>query len=397
MKFSQQNTPLLHRANSIKNHLIMQWGGGGQKQYCLGTSTITLIQCPKCSYIFNSTFDLEAIAKEYQSQGYYSRKIVSKVMNENIQSIKNTILRYINQDSVCLEIAPGSGDMVLALIDFVKYFYTVDPSLVSLEFEKANNLQHIQAFFNYKTIKETLQHKVNFILFRHLLEHINTPLNFLKDVVDLVENNGIIYIEVPNIEEFIKHKRFYEIFNDHCGYYQKNTLINTLENLGCTFLDEIFLYRGQHMGLFFQKKENPNIKKQCDFIIYPNLNNLFNENIILLNQLIQPYKNIAIYGAGAHGNTIATFLSQENLQNIKKCFDLDKRKQGQYLQNSAIQIVEPNKQNFTDIDCIIIAAPLYEEEVQHSLRERGFKGNIILTEKEIKSQKNNQYKVSTNS
>ena len=66
---------------------------------------------------------------------------------------------------------------------------------------------------------------------------------------------------------------------------------------------------------------------------------------------------------------------------------MDKRKQGQYLQNSAIQIVEPNKQNFTDIDCIIIAAPLYEEEVRHSLRERGFKGNIILTEKEIKSQK----------
>lgn len=35
-------------------------------------------------------------------------------------------------------------------------------------------------------------------------------------------------------------------------------------------------------------------------------------------QLIQPYKDIAIYGAGAHGNTIATFLNQENLQNIKR-------------------------------------------------------------------------------
>ncbi|KQI14055.1 SAM-dependent methlyltransferase, partial [Campylobacter coli CVM 41953] len=76
------------------------------------------------------------------------------------------------------------------------------------------------------------------------------------DVVKLLENNGIIYIEVPNIEEIIEHKRFYDIFNDHCGYYQKNVLINTLKSLGCEFIDEIYLFRGQHMGLFFRKNTN---------------------------------------------------------------------------------------------------------------------------------------------
>ncbi|HEC2671243.1 TPA: SAM-dependent methyltransferase, partial [Campylobacter jejuni] len=72
---------------------------------------------------------------------------------------------------------------------------------------------------------------------------------------------------------------------------------------------------------------------------------------------------------------------------IKKCFDLDVRKQGMYLQNSSIIIQEPNIKNFKDLEAIIIAAPLYEEEIIKSLREKGYKGDIIATEKNILLQK----------
>ncbi|EAL1918852.1 SAM-dependent methyltransferase, partial [Campylobacter jejuni] len=54
-------------------------------------------------------------------------------MSNNIKTIKDKCLNYINKNSICLEIAPGSGDMVNALIRNVKFMYTVDPSLVSLE------------------------------------------------------------------------------------------------------------------------------------------------------------------------------------------------------------------------------------------------------------------------
>lgn len=354
--------------------------GGG---YCKGSNTITFTQCQDCGYIYNSTFDLNKISKEYQSEGYFSRKIVSKDMSNNVKMIKDKCLKYINKNNICLEIAPGSGDMVNALIHDVKFMYTIDPSLVSLEIENINNLKHIHGFFNYSILKDKLEYKINFIMFRHLLEHINTPLNFLKDVVKLLENNGIIYIEVPNIKEFIEYRRFYEIFNDHCGYYQKNILINTLKSLGCEFIDEIFLYREQHMGLFFRKNTNIRYKYKLDFKLFDkNIYISFQENIRKLNNLLHDYKNIAIYGSGAHGNTIITFI--DNPEKIKKCFDLDIRKQGMYLQNSSIIIQEPNIENFKDLEAIIIAAPLYEEEIIRSLREKGYKGDIITTEKELK-------------
>lgn len=46
--------------------------GGG---YCKGSNTITFIQCQD---FYNSIFDLNKFSKEYQSEGYFSRKIVSK-------------------------------------------------------------------------------------------------------------------------------------------------------------------------------------------------------------------------------------------------------------------------------------------------------------------------------
>lgn len=54
-----------------------------------------------------------------------------------------------------------------------------------------------------------------------------------------------------------------------------------------------------------------------------------------------------------------------------------------YLQNSSIIIQEPNIENFKDLKAIIIAAPLYEEEIIKSLRKKGYKGDIITMEKEI--------------
>ncbi|EAH7716235.1 SAM-dependent methyltransferase, partial [Campylobacter jejuni] len=133
----------------------------------------------------------------------------------------------------------------------------------------------------------------------------------------------------------------------------------------------------------FRKNTNICDINKLNFKLFDkNIYTLFQENIRKLNNLLHDYNNIAIYGSGAHGNTIITFI--DNSEKIKKCFDLDIRKQGMYLQNSSIIIQEPNIENFKDLEAIIIAAPLYEEEIIRSLREKGYKGDIIATEKELK-------------
>lgn len=93
--------------------------GGG---YYKGNNTITFTQYQDYGYIYNSAFNLNKISKEYQSEGYFSRKIVSKAMGNNIKTIKDKISKIYQQNSTYLEVAPGSADMVNALIHDVKIY-----------------------------------------------------------------------------------------------------------------------------------------------------------------------------------------------------------------------------------------------------------------------------------
>lgn len=150
---------------------------------------------------------------------------------------------------------------------------------------------------------------------------------------------------------------------------------------GFTLFDEIYPYREQHMGLFFKKNETI-CESKHPIQLYENFH--FEFYINKLNEMLLNYKNIAIYGAGAHGNSLINFLSNKNKQKIQKCFDLDERKQGKFLQFSNAEIEKPNIENLKNIDCIVIAAPLYEQEIIKYLRNSGYNKDIITTETEIK-------------
>ena len=53
---------------------------------------LALSQCKACGFMFNADFNADAINEQYASQGYISRKIVSKAMSSNIATIKDAIL-----------------------------------------------------------------------------------------------------------------------------------------------------------------------------------------------------------------------------------------------------------------------------------------------------------------
>ncbi|HEF1386138.1 TPA: class I SAM-dependent methyltransferase, partial [Campylobacter jejuni] len=169
-----------------------------------------------------------------------------------------------------------------------------------------------------------------------------------------------------------------------CGYYSKNTIINVMLKLNFTLLEDIILHNGDILGLIFKKELSKPQNILYPIELFDNTAEKFSLNIQKLNNLLNNYNSIGIYGAGSQGCSLPCYINQANCIKIKKCFDLDTRKQGMYLQNSSIIIQEPNIENFKDLEAIIIVAPLYEEEIIKSLREKGYKGDIITTEKELK-------------
>ncbi len=268
----------------------------GDENYARGDCTMDFQQCLECGFIFNHAFNLAKMKEAYTSEEYYQQKNFTPFLSKTILKIKDKIRSLAQEDSVFLEIAPGHCDLLRALARESKFIYSVDPSPSAFGYSKPENSFHIKDFFNAKRIKEQTKHKVDFIIFRHLLEHIETPGEFLKDIVDFLDFGGKIYIEVPNALEIFEHKKFYEFFHDHFGLFEENVLVNALRTLGCELIDKIFLYEEQHMGLFFEKKRDlaPQV---LPFELFKD-EFLFDESIKKLNAYLANYESIAIMGGG---------------------------------------------------------------------------------------------------
>lgn len=295
-------------------------------------------------------------------------------------------MNYAKNTDIFLEIAPGRGDLALALSRDVSFIYTIDPSESSLNYNKTENMKHVQGFFSKKFLDEQIDNKVNFIIFRHLLEHIHNPKDFLKDIVEYLDTNGMIYLEVPNAHDILRYKRFIDIYHNHCGYYQEATLINTMNHLGCKLIEKIKYFDEQHIGLFFQKKQIDNFKQP--FILYKNMEDNFNIEIKYINDILSRYKNIGIYGAGVQGHTLINHLNYENLSKIVCAFEINKDKVGKYMVNSNILINYPNWKSLKKMDCLIMAIPsheayAYENEILNFIRKGYFQGDVIRTAKGI--------------
>lgn len=317
---------------ATQNYDALNGGGGvyNPHSYCKGDLKLEVMQCLDCSYVYNALFDREKMHKAYSGKSYITPRAISNTMSSHIAKLSTKIKSY--SLGVGLEIAPGSCDLVQALAGDFDFFYTIDPSYTPQELLKnERNICHIQSLFDYEKISNALKHKIDFIIFRHLIEHIDTPKDFLKDVVRLVKDGGMIYIETPNAKEIFESLRFYEIRHEHCGYWDLVALNNVLADLGCELVESVEFYDGQWIGLFF-KKTGQRTQKRPMIIYDENLTLKLNAQIEKLHQLLEPYENIAIYGAGGHANSLLSYLDEKTCLKIKMAIDKDERRIGTYLQ-----------------------------------------------------------------
>lgn len=267
--------------------------------YCKGNLEIQIVQCNQCGYIYNVKFDNDKMQKAYYSGEYITPIALSNTMNSYIKFLRDKIKQYAKRDSIFLEIAPGGCDLIFALSKDFKYIYSIDPSVTSsILLKETQNIQHIKDCFSYDRINQKLSHKIDFIISRHLIEHIDTPKEFLEDMVKIIANNGIIYLETPNVLNIFESKRFYEIRHEHCGYYQNATLINIMKEFGCELLECLSLYDGQWLGWFFKKNNNFYQPKENFEIFDEALGIELSEEKKKLEHYLLNYEKIAIYGGG---------------------------------------------------------------------------------------------------
>ena len=195
-----------------------------------------------------------------------------------------------------------------------------------------------------------MHRQVGLLVCRHVIEHIQDPFEFLKDIHSCVELDTLVFFETPRLEWILQNRAFYDFFYEHCNYFTEQSIRILFARAGFEILDITKAF-GEQYQLIFAKPYKIASKK--DFI--------FNHN-----DKFKDFKSVAIWGAGAKGVTMASILD-----NVVCVIDINPKKQNCFIPASTLEILSPeNAFKKHRIDCVLVMNPNYLEEVKKVVRDK---------------------------
>lgn len=201
-------------------------------------------RCDNCGFVFLYPRMTPEMEKEFYENKYrseYHTQHPEELWQTSIPEAKKRVARFtslFSKDTHLLEIGCASGYFLFEIKDYVKSVIGVELTKEYVEYAKSKGL-------NVKeSLDEVPDNSYDLIVMFHILEHIDDPINFLKEVKKKLSQNGKLIIEVPNVDDILvsvykikNHLDFYwEIAHNY--YFSKTTLGKVMEIAGYQY--EIF-------------------------------------------------------------------------------------------------------------------------------------------------------------
>lgn len=200
-----------------------------------------IMKCESCGFLLTSPRPADSeIGKYYESEDYISHSNTKKslfsrayqlVRNKAVRDKRKWVEQYAKKGSI-LDMGCGTGHF---LNECAQNGWTISGVEVS-EVARANaKTEHgIEPFSSLEEIDAGT--KVDAITLWHVLEHLPDPESYLEKFNDLLNDNGVLLIAVPNHESFdAKHYGVHWAAWDvpiHFWHFSKSSMTRLVEQSG---------------------------------------------------------------------------------------------------------------------------------------------------------------------
>lgn len=311
----------------------------------------------------NSDFGFISLKKNnksgiYENEFFDSSKIIYDANYDNEQSnsvvFRNHLANIIELmipymiDKKVIEVGCGKGHFFDMLISKGIDCLGCDPTYTG------NSKRIVKKFFS-----KELNLSGDFIILRHVLEHIQDPISFLKMINEVNGKSALIYIEVPDFNWIIKNQTYFDIFYEHVNYFRPIDF----QNIFGSIIDQGLVFGGQYQYVIakLESIRNPpyqfGLEDDVDPISFLKLKDL-------AEYLTLSKKKIFIWGAASKGVILAIHLDSLGVP-IENLIDININKQNKYIPITGIRVISPQEfiqQNTSAI--LVIANPNYENEIK---------------------------------
>lgn len=303
---------------------------------------VCLIEDIKTGLVYNASFDPELMIYD---QHYQNEQAVSPLFRQHLSNVLSIISNNIGKQNL-VEVGCGKGFFLEMLSKEGFQITGFDPT-----YEGSNPLIEKRYF----TSDIGMQGKG--IILRHVLEHIQNPIDFLFQLKEANGGCGKIYIEVPCFDWICQHCAWFDIFYEHVNYFRLSDFYRMFTEV----LDSGKLFGDQYIYVVAELSSLrvPKFDNSCK-VNFPT--NFLHK---LTNQQVMKESKSAIWGGASKGVIFALLKSRLGLL-IDIVIDINPAKQNKYLPSTGIKVSSPSEifDLIPDKSTVFVMNSNYLEEIK---------------------------------
>jgi SAM-dependent methyltransferase len=328
--------------------------------------------CANCGSVQNlNNTDMDDYYSEY-TYTVQSSNFAMSFMKKLSENIKNYYFSK-NKSPKVLEIGSGSGEQLMEFKTLGFDVIGIEPSIKLSDYANCRGILTVPSFFDENTteIIDSKFRKVDLVISSYTFDHIPMPSPVLVNIFNILNDDGILVLEVHNLDLIRERNEFCLFEHEHYTYLNENTMTYLLNLNGFDVLSFDLLTnsdkRANSLLVSAQKKVEP--LKLIDYSLEEQSfnasklsDNIFNSISNFENWLEKnSQKTIVAYGAGGRG--IMTLAAIKNADIIKFIVDKNPKDSNIFSPKSNLPVFDIAKLSDDRVDIIIVFSFGYFNEI----------------------------------
>ena len=327
----------------------------------LAAPSASLVLCQdETGLVFNRSFNPTAVTYDdsYQNDQGYSLQF-----QRHLNEVCELCCRHLSsKDNQVVDVGCGKGG-------FVELLREKGVNAIGYDNAYQGNSPYIRkSFFSVDS-----HNRGDLLTLRHVLEHIPSPWQFLDGIAAANGYQGILYVEVPDLEWILEHRAYFDLFHEHVNYFRK---IDFSRRFGDGVVFQSKSFGGQYLAAII----NLECVRDCAHSLSasetePDLQTAFaqlSEYEDKTYAVLSDNSEIVLWGAAAKGVVFAAKAPLAIKRKIISAIDINPKKQGQFMPISGVEVLDPTTAiaRLDPSSLVVIMNPNYEQEIREFLPQQ---------------------------
>ncbi|MBE2320246.1 methyltransferase domain-containing protein [Solirubrobacter sp. CPCC 204708] len=341
---------------------------------------LQLAFCAGCGFIWNVAFDAALV--EYDA-AYENSLDHSRAFTDYANGLAQRLVeRYDVRGRRVAEIGCGQAEFLRALCNAGhNRGFGYDPTYVGDDSDPRITIR--RELYSEETVGDL---EPEFVCCRHVLEHLEQPLAFVRSLRRTLsaERAATVYVEVPNGTHQLLNGVVWDMIYAHYATYTEPSLRTLFELGGFEILDSGAAFGDQYLWLEARPTDAPvpdapsadlDAVRAAVERFAAGYSGFVGDWRRRVDGLRTQGRRVVLWGAGAKG--VSLLNSLEDHDAIARVVDVNPRKHGTYVPGAGTPVVSPEALRAFSPDVVVLANPIYRDEVRGILAELGQSAEIL--------------------